>query len=363
MATAPSTSQEVCPSAAASGRVAFHTASDIDEQASLLNGWNQTYNQMSLGEFTGSLLNAEIGPVRLFREYTASSLDQTGQLPDDLYAFGVPLALYGAATFCGQPCDGSQLHMFSGRDRFQFHSPRGLTMAGIVLPRALLERKLFGEELEIRFSLHNLPALRTVEARHLAMLRHLLLDAFTQLAQDDDQTDGRLAPLTETLLSALATALTSTPGQTSPAIPAARASRLVRDAREIVRDAPDRRVRVDELCEELGVSRRALQYSFEQMLGMSPAMYLRAIRLNGARRAIKAGESVTSAATEWGFWHFGRFAHDYRYMFGELPSETCRRYHGTMPCRHDSARAAVPPAGAYASARRKPVVANEKEDP
>jgi AraC family ethanolamine operon transcriptional activator len=99
---------------------------------------------------------------------------------------------------------------------------------------------------------------------------------------------------------------------------------------------------VDELCEALGVSRRALQYSFEQSLGMNPALYLRAIRLNGARRAIKSGESVTNAATEWGFWHFGRFAHDYHEMFGELPSETHRRCHGPVPLLRDSARAIAP---------------------
>ena len=32
--------------------------------------------------------------------------------------------------------------------------------------------------------------------------------------------------------------------------------------------------------------------------------------------------SVADAANEWGFWHMGQFAKDYRRMFGELPSET-----------------------------------------
>jgi AraC-like DNA-binding protein len=35
--------------------------------------------------------------------------------------------------------------------------------------------------------------------------------------------------------------------------------------------------------------------------------------------------NITEAAAEWGFWHMGKFAADYRRQFGELPSETLRR--------------------------------------
>jgi len=35
--------------------------------------------------------------------------------------------------------------------------------------------------------------------------------------------------------------------------------------------------------------------------------------------------SVTNEAARWGFLHFGRFAQEYRALFGELPSETLRR--------------------------------------
>ncbi|MCK5375915.1 MAG: helix-turn-helix domain-containing protein, partial [Acidobacteria bacterium] len=31
---------------------------------------------------------------------------------------------------------------------------------------------------------------------------------------------------------------------------------------------------------------------------------------------------VTDVANNWGFWHMGQFAADYRKMFGELPSQT-----------------------------------------
>jgi AraC family ethanolamine operon transcriptional activator len=81
------------------------------------------------------------------------------------------------------------------------------------------------------------------------------------------------------------------------------------------------------LCERLHVSRRTLQYAFEAETDMGPNAYLRTLRLNGARRALRGGEaaSVHEAAAACGFWNLSQFAHDYRYQFGERPSETLAR--------------------------------------
>jgi AraC family ethanolamine operon transcriptional activator len=57
--------------------------------------------------------------------------------------------------------------------------------------------------------------------------------------------------------------------------------------------------------------------------------YLRAIRLNSARRELRDGNpaimQVQDIAARWGFWHLSHFASDYRTMFGELPSDTLRK--------------------------------------
>ena len=74
-----------------------------------------------------------------------------------------------------------------------------------------------------------------------------------------------------------------------------------------------------------GVQTCALPISFHRILGISPLAYLRAIRLGAVRQALKTASSVTEAATDMGFWHFGHFAKDYQAMFGELPSHTHKR--------------------------------------
>ncbi len=85
-------------------------------------------------------------------------------------------------------------------------------------------------------------------------------------------------------------------------------------------------VYLDDLCTTLGLSERAVENLFRDLLGITPITYLRHQRLHRARRTLlKAPASpalVKQVALECGFWHLGRFARDYRTLFAESPSQT-----------------------------------------
>ena len=104
---------------------------------------------------------------------------------------------------------------------------------------------------------------------------------------------------------------------------------VVARAQDYMREHVEEPLTVEDLCRALQVSRRTLQYSFQEILQLNPVSYLRAMRLNGVRRALKSSaaqrQSVQDVAARWGFWHLSHFANDYRRMFGELPSETLRQ--------------------------------------
>lgn len=107
-----------------------------------------------------------------------------------------------------------------------------------------------------------------------------------------------------------------------------RASQTCRAARgymeECLRD--DHLPTIVELCRVLNVSERALQYGFLEYANLTPTAYLRHIRLNWARAALRKTDphetTVTDTALRYGFLHLGRFARDYKAFFGVFPSET-----------------------------------------
>ena len=103
---------------------------------------------------------------------------------------------------------------------------------------------------------------------------------------------------------------------------------LVEDALQMIETAPlEQQPSVAILATTLNTTRRTLLNAFQETLGTSPSRYMLARRLNGVQRDLHRGKShtVTYAALDNGFEHFGRFAYHYRSLFGETPSSTLQR--------------------------------------
>jgi AraC-like DNA-binding protein len=92
---------------------------------------------------------------------------------------------------------------------------------------------------------------------------------------------------------------------------------------------PHQNLSMAEICAALGVSDRTLRSVCGEHLGISPTRYLRLRRMSLVHRAFWRGASdaasVSEVARRYGFRHLGRFAADYRDLFGELPSASLQR--------------------------------------
>jgi len=87
--------------------------------------------------------------------------------------------------------------------------------------------------------------------------------------------------------------------------------------------------RIAEICAALGVSERLLRGCCNEHLGMAPSQYLRLRRMQQVHRALRNENPVTARVAEvaerYGIRDPGRFATNYRAVYGELPSATLRR--------------------------------------
>lgn len=88
-------------------------------------------------------------------------------------------------------------------------------------------------------------------------------------------------------------------------------------------------LRMEQLVHVAQVSERTLQYLFKQELGMSPKAYLKGQKLYKVHKILwnskQPDTEIRDIANQFGFWHMGQFAADYRKVFGELPSATLKR--------------------------------------
>lgn len=303
------------------------TSTDMDAHAHAQGDWQLRYEQLSEGAFHGRLHRVTLPGLTLLREDTRLALRQRGHLSPEAYGFAMPLADRTDLFFNGQRVPEHAVMCGRGDD-IDMTTPVDFSLIAIVADRSLLEplwERMYYKPLASW--LERQMVLRTTAVKAGA-LRDLHLTALDQagalaLRQPEAQT---LRQLRDEILIEWIEAL---PAQvdTSGLDTLQRRKRMVDQACELMLSRSDEPLSILEVCSQVGISRRKLNYCFHDVLGTTPVKYLRAVRLNGVRRDLKraaSSETVQDIATRWGFWHLSQFAQDYRRLFGELPSATLR---------------------------------------
>lgn len=106
--------------------------------------------------------------------------------------------------------------------------------------------------------------------------------------------------------------------------PRSASSANLRAAEAFMRDNADQPIGMSDVAAHVGVSVRALQYTFRRLRGTTPLAVLLQYRLEGARNDLMLGgkQKIAAVAAKWGFSHLGRFSRQYRAAFGEKASWT-----------------------------------------
>lgn len=302
---------------------------DADEHARALMRWTQRYEQLSAGRFSGELEEIWLGDVQVFRECTNQIVHEAGLAWQGSLTFGIPLETEGQGWYCGEVFDQRSMLTLKGGEELDFRTPKRLDILGVTANEAafrMYAKRVEGRDIEAEIAGQRVLRGDPAQAQEL---RAFLLTAINTV-KASPQLLGHAAmrkALEQAIYGSLLAAIGNPNECPRPPSTSETRRQIVNRARDYMRQHVEEPITIADLCAELNVSRRTLQYSFQDVLDLNPVGFLRALRLNGVRRALRRAEessSVADIAASWGFWHLSHFAADYRAMFGELPSETLR---------------------------------------
>lgn len=104
--------------------------------------------------------------------------------------------------------------------------------------------------------------------------------------------------------------------------------RAVRAAFDVLEARSGEPIYLAELCVAADVSERTLRSAFQHLYGVSPIRYLTLRRMELVRRALRNADPcatrVSTIASRFGFTNLGRFAAEFRRLYGESPLQTLR---------------------------------------
>jgi len=251
-----------------------------------------------------------------------------GLSPPDSLAVVVPLRLGARSRSWGVPLGSGRLPAMlpGGVDMVVDSGDRHVV---VLVKRALLRRYYRPERcaaLEGAASTRFVPARPAEVERFGSWLRGLIENA-TQRPQALLWAEAPAA-LEDQVLGRLSEAI-DLPRAAAVRPDASARRRGLERALEHLRVAHAHNVKVARLAEVAGVCPRTLEFAFHDAFDLTPAGFLRLLRLHAVRRELSAstreGTTVGQVANRNGFPQHGRFAAYYRQLFGESPSDTLRR--------------------------------------
>lgn len=267
----------------------------------------------------------EIGPAMWCR----------GVMPKDSYTMVCVTACPGDghSFIFGSRFTGQAMGFYAPGEAIDVITPAGYRNATLTIPAKSFQRAVESHHQDIpaRLLKRSAPFFPSAEAcRNLANFLGAMNETFLQ--DPEVLANGETRAALETELHDHFLGLIRSAGGNRPVADPRGITRRYRRlglVRDFIRANSHRRILLQELCEVSGLSRRGLEYLFADLLGVRAGVFLLQLRYHGVRRELLAAEPshglVKQVAMNWGFWHLGRFAVEYRVLFGENPSATLAR--------------------------------------
>jgi AraC-like DNA-binding protein len=300
---------------------------DVDAMATAIaDGMESEYVQLEARPFRGHWTVVRLPSMVVQFARADIAIVRRLRVPPDRLAFVIPLRVPGLARWNGHAIRGGEVIVCpAGGDDYAF-DPGGMQFAIVSVAAEMSSAFADLGRLSLEDS-HGSRVLRPIATDAVGLRRRLSdLSAEAEAALSsgveaaDDMADG----VSEKLINCVRRSLPYGDGVSGGA-----RSLVVRRAEQFFRCHVGEAVSIAQLSTIAGVSERSLRNAFHHVCTTSPKRYLKLWQLHQVRRALRGGErpplSVTDVATLHGFFELGRFAGEYKALFGEAPSQTLQR--------------------------------------
>jgi AraC family transcriptional regulator, ethanolamine operon transcriptional activator len=269
---------------------------------------------------------ASLGRITINYGLEGGGIICEGAARADCVGLFVPMKNAAAITCNGSVCDDNcWLLQLPGRE-FRYNVTGSNEWVTVFIPLDVWSL--------LAVDLRRLPANRLIQtsppliAKYREVVwRYLAIDhrhsRFLEIPSIQNAIEDELLSLIASMVSLEQRKSTVSSGR--PAIPR---DQVMRRAMNWLDGRTNYRIGTSTLAAVAGVSERTLRSIFREFYGVGPLRYLKLRQLHSMRDALKHAnpkqDSVTEVAVQLGIWELGRFAHDYRQLFGESPAQTLR---------------------------------------
>jgi AraC family ethanolamine operon transcriptional activator len=253
-----------------------------------------------------------------------------GAMPTGFITVGVVTGKPAGTVVRGVDCPPLAIQLYGEGAELNYRAGPGSSWIGYCVERERVQRAvhlLYGQPLPIpRWGVTHIPPNETEGRRIVATVEALF--ALGAYPQPGAAIESMARQLEEQLICELACVVTAH-GYTERSREMRRASqrrRVMERAEDYLRANLYEPFSLSDFAAATGTNHRTLQRQFRSVYGVSPQVWFRSMKLNAIRREFQqsngTGERVSDIAMRWGFLHLGRFAEEYRQLFGERPRDT-----------------------------------------
>jgi AraC family ethanolamine operon transcriptional activator len=277
---------------AASNFVIQHEFDDVDELAEVARSWDLEMRQLNRGGFEGRMVQVGTGRLQLARSRLRGVIHQHGATPAGLISFAFSATGRIRHTWRGLDVGADDLMVHQPSGEFESVSRADFDIYVVTIGEAALREAADREDADLPSDRLGALELAAAPSQDLQQLRRWCALELAAIGRDPSRV--RQPEMVNTL-------------------EAEASGQLLRCLSPSLVFAASTRHRRHRRCVDTAIKiARENAHVIHTVEALSRA----------------SGASPREIAIEWGFWHMGQFAADYRRQFGELPSETLTREAG-----------------------------------